>query len=205
MRLFYREGMAAMNCIYVMSGTCSVWRTAAFKQIPMRDHAVEDMLYTFEIHRRRLGKIGFARHAIVYTQEPQNLQDYTKQMLRWLRGYWSIVTEFGTPFGRQTLDAGQAIIMVQFILSTIRILVLPFAPIMGFWGNLVITSFLIDFGIITTLAIIAAIRDRNPRIVAFLWLYPVMFIYDQWLNVISFATHRKLTSGLWISPRRKEA
>jgi len=204
MRLFYRDGMAALNCIHVMCGTCSIWSTAALKQIPMRDNPVEDMLYTYEIHRRKLGKIGFAKKAIVYTQEPTRLGDYSRQMLRWLRGYWGVTAEFGTPFGWQSLDLGQAFIIGQFTLSALCLVSLLFWPLLGNWRWVPLTSIGIEVGVISALAFIADFRDASFKRIAYLWLYPVMYIYDQLLNFYAFATHRKLTSGVWVSPQRKD-
>jgi cellulose synthase/poly-beta-1,6-N-acetylglucosamine synthase-like glycosyltransferase len=204
MRVFYRDGMAALNCIHVMCGTCSIWRTSALKQIPLRDNPVEDMLYTYEIHRRKLGKVAFARKAIVYTQEPAKLKDYTSQMLRWLRGYWGITAEFGTPFGRQSLDFGQAIIIGQFTLSMLCLTSLAFWPWLGSWRWVPIINIGIELVVITALAFVADFKDASFQRIAYLWLYPFMFVYDQLINLYAFATHRKLTSGVWVSPQRKD-
>src|SRR5690606_29605945 len=50
---------------------------------------------TRKIHHRRLGKIGFRPAAHATTQDPDNLPDSYRQVLRWHLGFWQTLRRHG--------------------------------------------------------------------------------------------------------------
>jgi biofilm PGA synthesis N-glycosyltransferase PgaC len=197
----YRKGMAAINCIHIMSGTCAIWSTSAFMHIKWHDTPTEDMDWTYQIHRLKLGRIAFAPEAVVYTQEPICFKDYARQMLRWLRGYWATTARYNAPFGGQSLDFGQALFMLEIAVNWARLLAVPLV-LMGLGTKIILWSFLYDAVIILAFAIAASIQTRNWRVIAYLpgiiWFY----LFDMMLNITAIMTYRKLKSGVWKSPER---
>lgn len=197
----YRRGMAATNCIHIMSGTCAIWSTQAFKLIEYQDTPVEDMDFTYQIHRKRLGRIAYAPDAVVYTKEPLTIGDYSRQMVRWFRGYWLTTAKYKAPWGRQSLDVAQGMFMFEIAANWARLFALPLA-IVGIAPRLLLWSYVYDVVIIGMFAIGAAIQARNWRIAAYLPAVAWFYLFDMILNLWSFLTYRKLTSGAWRSPKR---
>lgn len=200
-----RRGMAAVNCIYVMCGTCSIWRTELFKQLDWHDTPVEDMDWTYQLHRKKIGKIAYASKADVITQEPATLRDYAKQMLRWLRGYWLTTHRYNAPFGGQSLDFGQMLIIGEMCLSWTRLILVALLWLVPWLTNWLLLSFGMDILILSAFGVASAIVYRKPRILYLLPLLPLVFLLDTLINFYSFITYRRLTSGVWISPKRLAA
>lgn len=197
----YRRGMAATGCIHIMSGTCAIWSTKAMKQITFEDTPVEDMDWTYQIHRKKLGRIAYAPGAIVYTQEPLTLGDYSRQMIRWFRGYWLTTAKYNAPFGGQSLDFGQALFMFEIAVNWARLIAMPLAAI-GIAPRFILWSLVYDALVIGLFAAGAAIQARNWRILAYLPGVAWFYLFDMVLNIWSILTYRKLTSGTWKSPAR---
>lgn len=197
----YRRGMAATNTIPIMSGTCAIWSTRAFRYIDYEDTPVEDMDFTYQIHRKKLGRIVYSPHSVVYTQEPLTLSDYCKQMLRWLRGYWLTTAKYKAPFGRQALDAGQALFIFEAVLNWARIAAVPLAAVdlAPLW---ILLTFLYDLVMLLIYGTITAIYHKNWRIAAVAPFFIGFFLLDSLLNLYSLLTYRKLKTGTWKSPTR---
>ena len=69
---------------------------------------------TFEIHAKKLGRIAFhPSAAVAYTQDPDNLQDYTRQVRRWILGFWQTVR-------RHRLQAGKFWFVLVFYIIELR-------------------------------------------------------------------------------------
>lgn len=197
----YRRGMATVNCIHIMSGTCALWSTKAMQKIQWHDTPVEDMDMTYQIHRLKLGRITYAPKGLVYTQEPLTVADYAKQMVRWFRGYWLTTAKYKTPFGGQALDFGQALFMFEIAVNWARVLALPLIAL-GLVTNLLLISFAYDALVIAVFASAAAIQAKNWRIVAWLPVLVWFYFIDMALNMYAICTYRNLKSGAWKSPLR---
>lgn len=197
----YRRGMAVTNCINIMSGTCAIWTTEAFKHIDWNDTPTEDLDFTYQLHRKKLGRIAYAPNAVVYTQEPLSLSDYCKQMVRWYRGYWMTNAIYGIPFGRQSLDFGQAMFIFEITANWSRLLatlLIPFALV----TPLLLWTYAYEASIIGLFALITAVATRNTRIVVFFPLIIWFSVLDQLLNAFALLTYHRTRSGAWKSPKR---
>jgi poly-beta-1,6-N-acetyl-D-glucosamine synthase len=78
-----------INFLFVIPGCAGAFRTEIFKKFITFDHdtLTEDLDFTYKIHKNEL-KIFYDRHAVVYTQDPDNLRSYINQMRRWYSGGW---------------------------------------------------------------------------------------------------------------------
>lgn len=88
---FVKTGQHNFNVIFVSPGCASVYKLADLMKFKIDDDTLaEDMDLTIQVHRMK-GKIRYLSKASVVTQDPDNLQDYHKQILRWYRGFWQII------------------------------------------------------------------------------------------------------------------
>lgn len=101
----HKSAQSIMNAVVVCPGPSTVFRSEVFKKVKIpNDTVTEDMDLTFIIHRKKLGKILFCPKALVYTQDPKTIADFTKQVDRWYRGFWQCVFKHNIPWGEQMLD-----------------------------------------------------------------------------------------------------
>lgn len=79
------------NVVYVSPGCASMYRSDVLDQLQIDPSTLaEDMDLTIQVHRLG-GKVSYLEEAGVMTQDPNNLKDYHKQILRWYRGFWQVV------------------------------------------------------------------------------------------------------------------
>jgi cellulose synthase/poly-beta-1,6-N-acetylglucosamine synthase-like glycosyltransferase len=85
----YRELQNATGSILIASGCATTWKTKVLRQLEF-DHklSIEDISLTFQVHRKALGRVRYARSAVVWTQDPHDLGSYRRQTQRWSRGWW---------------------------------------------------------------------------------------------------------------------
>lgn len=90
--LSHRIYRSAQNCIGVITiapGCASLYKSSVLSQLNLESPTLtEDFDLTIQIHRKRLGKIVYCSNAIVLTQDPKNIKDYWKQIIRWNIGTW---------------------------------------------------------------------------------------------------------------------
>ena len=92
--LKYGQAARGANVVSIVPGFASMYRTSALAKIKVLAPGlvIEDFNMTFEIHAKKLGRIAFhPSAAVAYTQDPDNLQDYTRQVRRWILGFWQTV------------------------------------------------------------------------------------------------------------------
>ncbi|GAP54097.1 poly-beta-1,6-N-acetyl-D-glucosamine synthase [Arthrobacter sp. Hiyo6] len=96
--LKYGQAARGANVVSIVPGFASMYRTSALAKIKVLAPGlvIEDFNMTFEIHAKKLGRIAFhPSAAVAYTQDPDNLQDYIKQVRRWILGFWQTVRRMG--------------------------------------------------------------------------------------------------------------
>jgi cellulose synthase/poly-beta-1,6-N-acetylglucosamine synthase-like glycosyltransferase len=108
----YRPGQDALGMITVAPGCAATYRTSILNTLDWHGGTlVEDMDLTVQVHRKALGRIGFASDAIAYTQDPRALRDYVGQITRWHSGTWQVMKRHRLPFGGQRVDAEFALLV----------------------------------------------------------------------------------------------
>lgn len=86
----YKKAQNHIGAFFVMSGCASAFKTADFRRVITFDHdnVTEDLDFTYKLKLANR-RILFNDEAIVYTQDPNNLKSYFKQMYRWYSGGWT--------------------------------------------------------------------------------------------------------------------
>ncbi|HUW22090.1 MAG TPA: glycosyltransferase family 2 protein [Candidatus Bathyarchaeia archaeon] len=159
----YKKAQEKIGSIIVCPGCATVYRAQIFARVRIPAETItEDMDFTFEIHRRNLGRIAYAEKAQVVTQDPGNLTDFVKQADRWYTGFWQCVAKHQIPWGGQRLDLEVALLASEGLLNSFLVLFLLFV---GPWillknPALLVVPFLADL---------------------FLFLIPTLF-YTAWKN-----------------------
>ena len=91
--LKYGQTWRRTNATHIVPGFASLYRTTVLPRITINPLGlvIEDFNMTFEVYRKRLGRIGFTLAAKAVTQDPDTVHDYVKQTKRWALGLWQTV------------------------------------------------------------------------------------------------------------------
>jgi cellulose synthase/poly-beta-1,6-N-acetylglucosamine synthase-like glycosyltransferase len=167
----YRGGQSNMGVIMVAPGCAATYRSDVFAQLEWNnDTRVEDMDVTIQVHRKHLGKIVYAPGAVVYTQDPNTLSDFVKQITRWHGGTWQVGMKYKMFTGTQRVDWEFKLLMIEGIIFSILFLGAPL------WTLLYPTMLIglgVDVGLIMAIAGAAAISDKRKDV----FLYSPIFIF----------------------------
>lgn len=81
------------NVAFIVPGFASVYRSRALREITVNPPGlvIEDFNMTFEVHRKRLGRVSMRPDTKAYSQDPFTFGDYRKQVRRWTLGFWQTV------------------------------------------------------------------------------------------------------------------
>jgi cellulose synthase/poly-beta-1,6-N-acetylglucosamine synthase-like glycosyltransferase len=91
-----KQGQSNFNVVFVSPGCASMYRTDVLSKLHIDENTLaEDMDLTIQVHRQK-ERVVYAPEARVITQDPDNLKDYFKQILRWYRGFWQVVLKHNT-------------------------------------------------------------------------------------------------------------
>lgn len=126
-QLLMKFGQAARwaNAVTIVPGFASMYRTSALAHIDVvgAGLVIEDFNMTFEVHARRLGRIEFHPWAAVaYTQDPDRLGDYVKQVSRWILGFWQTVRRHRLRVGVFWITL--AVFVVELVTSSVMFVLL---------------------------------------------------------------------------------
>ena len=226
-QMMLKYGMAAKhaNVVTIVPGFASMYRTSALKHIDVvgKGLVIEDFNMTFEIHARKLGRIAFhPGAAVAYTQDPDSLRDYYRQVRRWTLGFWQTVRRHKFRFNRFWVNLSVHI----FELVSCGIFLLVLLPVFaaslvsGYivqatgdtasaaaWLAGLLPAEAVFLGVFVPdylLSIFAAIVARRPAYLLFGLAFPLMRILDSaiCLSQLPKAWLSKST-GVWKSPSRR--
>jgi poly-beta-1,6-N-acetyl-D-glucosamine synthase len=118
----FGQSWRRMNVVHIVPGAASMYRVEALAQIEMDAPGlvIEDFNMTFEVHHKRLGRIAFHPGVRAYTQDPDNLRDYTRQMRRWCLGFWQTVRRHG--FWASRFSLSLVITLLELLISSLFLL-----------------------------------------------------------------------------------
>lgn len=205
------------NVSFIVPGSLCLYRTNTLKKIELDAPGlvIEDFNATFELHKKRLGKIGYSPAIFGIHQDPYTLDDYIKQVKRWNLGFWQTVKRNGIWPSLFWLSTGS--FLIELMLYSIFLLSVPillvwyifnsFQPISIpiFDSNLSFTDLLIGIFLMDYLTtIIAAAFEKKP----ILLLYGLGFFFLRCIDAFLFlsqlpAAFLVKSNGVWISPKRK--
>lgn len=95
-----------LGTITVIPGPTSCFRADIFPHLEFNnDSMTEDFDATIQIHRKKLGKIGYIPEAKAFTQDPKDFRDFVNQVNRWYRGFFQVARKHRLGFRTQKVDA----------------------------------------------------------------------------------------------------
>lgn len=112
--------------IPVIPGPTSMFRTDILDKLDFTvETLTEDMDITLQIHRQKLGRIGYFPEAKTMTQDPKDFGDYVKQIRRWYRGNFQVMARHRVGLRPQKIDAYLSYLMFEQTILIGELLVLP--------------------------------------------------------------------------------
>lgn len=225
-QLLFKYGQAARgaNVVSIVPGFASMYRTSALAKIDVLAPGlvIEDFNMTFEIHAKKLGRIAFhPSAAVAYTQDPDTFRDYTKQVRRWILGFWQTVRRHRLQLGKFWL------VLVFYIIETVVssvffVLLIPMfllsvvAAAQVEAGNASVEMIAVAgllrpqdvlLGVFVPdllLTVIAALSLRSPGFLLMAPLFPLMRILDAGICLMMLPrAFSAASSGVWTSPVRR--
>jgi poly-beta-1,6-N-acetyl-D-glucosamine synthase len=223
----YGQTWRHTNVTPIVPGFASLYRTDLLPHIEIDAPGlvIEDFNMTFELHRRRLGRIAFTPAARAYTQDPHRLQDYYKQMRRWTLGFFQTVRRNGVWKGK--FWAALAFTLFELVSSGIVLLasaaalfVLALGDLtnalgvhLAAWSSvheglgrhlsyqtLAIGILLPDYAMTTMVAVI----QRRPRYLVLGVFFLALRLVDSVAALVSLPrAWRVQSTGRWTSPQRQ--
>ena len=199
----YKDGQSNMGVITVTPGCAAAFRSDAFAQLDWsNDTIVEDMDCTIQVHRKKLGRIVYQKHAVVSTQDPRTLRDYIKQMYRWHTGAWQVGLKYGMLIGLSKIDLEYKLLMGEGVVFATLFLLMPLwlliYPRLAFYGVGM------DMIVLIFLSMICGLCDRRTDVFIFSPMYPLLrfvdcsvFLYSFWKVVVQ----KKQVKG-WFAVKR---
>jgi poly-beta-1,6-N-acetyl-D-glucosamine synthase len=199
----YRPGQDALGMITVAPGCAATYRTSILHHLDWDGGTlVEDMDLTVQVHRKQLGRIGFAKDAVAYTQDPRQLCDYVGQITRWHSGTWQVMRRHRLPFGRQRVDAEFALLVGEGLIYSSLVMLLPLLVMV--WPRAVMRWILLDQALILAGSVYCAAVMRRVDVIAWAPSYAVLrflnsaiFLKTFWQEIV-----RQRSLASWFSVER---
>ncbi|MDQ3077129.1 MAG: glycosyltransferase family 2 protein [bacterium] len=211
-QLFIKFGQSwkYTNVCPIVPGFASVYRLSVLPYINIDPGGlvIEDFNMTFEVHHNNLGRIVYSPEVKAYTQDPDNLKDYFKQIKRWNLGFWQTVFRHG--FWNSFFWYALIFFIFEVCFSTVTFLLLPFTIVLIFLNfglNLPYEYELLVKGVLVAdyiLTIIIAVMQGRPRYL----IFGLGFIFMRFVDSIAYlysipkAVFAR-SSGAWVSPTRR--
>ena len=122
----FKDAQSRWHVVTVAPGCSSTYRTSAFAKLEWsKDTITEDMDCTIQFNRKKLGKVVYQKDAIVYTQDPQTLRDYVKQIYRWDTGTWQVGRKHRMWQGVSPIDWEFKMLMSEGLFFSLLFMLLP--------------------------------------------------------------------------------
>jgi len=225
----HKFGQAASraNVVTIVPGFASMYRTSILDQVDIAAPglAIEDYNMTFEIHTKGLGRIAFdPRAAKAYTQDPDTLGDYVRQMTRWGLGFWQTVLRHVPLLRPGIFLASLGLFCLEVVLSSLLLTVVLPAAALGAVAALLaggpadvagaatavdafVPSTVLAAGIVLPdllLTVYAAVLARRWSYVLLAPAFVALRVVDAWVNLRALVRAvRGGSSGVWRSPARR--
>jgi poly-beta-1,6-N-acetyl-D-glucosamine synthase len=217
----YGETSRWLNVYPVIPGYASTYRTSILRQmqISVPGLMIEDFNLAFQMHKKRLGKIGFHPSIYAMSQDPDNWPDFWRQISRWNMGFWQTV--FYWKIWPSWFWFFLIIYLFENLMITLFALTLPAIltwMILIAWpgglgwsdpvGKAVLAVFLVGFvGLNLIDYILSAFVARKCRLPWMLWYGLGYWVirYAEAVNLTMMIPKALVTksSGRWISPTRQ--
>src|SRR3989344_2758645 len=221
----YGQTWKYTNVNYVIPGFATIYRTGILKQLPIDTPGllIEDFNTAFQLHKKKLGKIGYNPLCIGWDQHPETLGDYWRQVKRWNVGFFQTLRING--FWPSFFWFSLVVFTIEVFLHSIFILLLPlvilflltpllsnYFPQLTYYyqlylsigpfkylnlTSLLIYFFVIDYG----LTIVIGLTYKKPQFI----FYGLFFFFMHYITSLILLSSLipgffSLSSGQWTSP-----
>ena len=161
-----RRLQALFGMITVLPGPVAAFRTDILHKLDFHTgNMTEDFDLTLQIHRRKLGKIRFIPEAINYTQDPNNLEDYTNQTLRWYRGFFQGLRQYKIGLLPRKIDLAVHLILIDLLLFLFQLTLVTYILIFARdFTHILLHFVIIDIALTVFFITFAALITKRPRL-----------------------------------------
>jgi cellulose synthase/poly-beta-1,6-N-acetylglucosamine synthase-like glycosyltransferase len=199
----YKQGQSNMGVITVAPGCATTYRSDVFEVLDWnKDTLVEDMDVTVQVQRICPGSIVFENKAVVFTQDPRTMKDYTKQMDRWQVGAWQVFKKHEIFTGNKKLDWEMKLIWGEGLLFSFLFSISPLLIMLhrGMVGRILE----LDFVGLFFVSLCCAVSEKRWDVLYYCPLYELYRFVDALVFLRAFwkvILIKKPTEG-WASPKR---
>ena len=227
----YGQTWKYTNVNYVIPGFCTIYKSNILKQLEIDTPGllIEDFNLAFQVHKKRLCKIGYTTSAIGWDQYPDNFFDYWKQIRRWNIGFFQTVKKngiwpsfFWLALGLFSLEVFLNSIFMLFLPVVIAVLFLntlpnitypPLASFISLYDNfgpyrelnikdIFIGAFLIDY----LVTVIIGIVNKKPQFFFYgLFFFFMHIVVSAVLISAIIPGFFGKSEGRWVSPKRQKS
>ncbi|KAB1662555.1 glycosyltransferase family 2 protein [Pseudoclavibacter chungangensis] len=224
MQFLMKFGQASRfaNAVNIVPGFASMYRTRILSQVDIAAPGlvIEDFNMTFEVQAKELGTIAFdPRAARAYTQDPDSLPAYTKQVRRWSLGFWQTLKRHASLPLR--FRAFLSLYIVELTFTSLVIVAMPAlillslvvgfeavhgpSPLESFAATVPALGLLLGyFAADLFVTIVAFSIDHRPQFLRWVLLLPAV----RWLDAVlclqaAVLSLRGRADGRWQSPTRR--
>jgi cellulose synthase/poly-beta-1,6-N-acetylglucosamine synthase-like glycosyltransferase len=205
----FRRIQSFFNVITVIPGPTSIFRTDILNQLDFTVNSLtEDMDLTIQIHRGKLGRIQYIPQARTLTQDPKDIRDFTKQVLRWYRGSFQVMQRHKIGRRAKGIDLYLGGMMLDQAVFGLSLIMYPAYAIGAHQFGLLGFSFLFDVTLFGAFAAFAAWRQDRPDVfAAFPLFYILRFLtlgifYWSWFEIVVLRKFRTADAGWSTAGRR---
>jgi len=199
----YKKAQSYINAVFVLAGCSSAFRTKDFKEVVTFEHdnITEDLDFTYKLKLANK-KIVFSEKPIVYTQDPNTLKSYFKQIYRWYSGGWTCLKK-----NRKILKQPNNALILSLIYLEGLIMGLAFilSPLLLIFGlNYFLYFFILEFVLTTMSLSYGAIKYKQYNLFLYIPHHYLLHIADDVIFLFTFVKEiifnkRNLT---WQKPER---
>jgi cellulose synthase/poly-beta-1,6-N-acetylglucosamine synthase-like glycosyltransferase len=217
----YGQTWGRMGLTPIIPGFASIYRTSVVRELEINAPGlvIEDFNMTFEVHRKKLGRIAYSPRVNAASQDPMRLKDYMKQVKRWNLGFWQTVFKNGVWRSVFWLTLGA--FLLELVIVSLLSLALPlFAALLIFDPHAIeiplpfppfsmrLTFLVIGLGFLISdilVTIIVALYERKPVLILYAPGFIVLRYIDTFLFLSTFflALRKTKATGIWTSPKRQ--
>lgn len=180
-----RRFQSLFGVISVIPGPSSIFRSDVLENISFNTGSLtEDFDATLQLYRKKLGRIQFIPQIKSYTQDPQTLKDYRRQISRWYRGILEVMQKHHIGWRLTKIDAYLSYQIVQNLIQILYYAVaLPLMAVVLGRIDIIALFFLYDVAIMFLICFLTAARSGRFEIIfAFASMYMI-----RWLSLTIFA------------------
>ncbi|HSX35313.1 MAG TPA: glycosyltransferase family 2 protein [Patescibacteria group bacterium] len=206
----HRRFQAMTHTVTVIPGPTSCFRADVFDKVNFANHSfTEDFDVTIQIHRMNLGRIQFIPQAMAYTQDPQHLSDFIKQITRWNRGIMQSFLRHRIGRHNQRVDAYLTYQLLQnFLFFASYFIMVPYVAIMQHSLNVVALTFMYDVAVLFSLVFLTAARNGRWDILSafpqiYLYRMIALFVFMRAFFDVVVLRKFRIASGSWATEGRR--